>query len=265
MSRFASPKRCRDRLGGGGLVDAARDEIGRGIRVNGPAREMSADCREREDRCQVADDVAPVLVELVGRDHDVREGCPGRPVADRDDGRPRAGRAARSKRGVRRGRAAFVGDADHEAAAHRVERQLERLDAGERRGGQAGGPQRVAQDLDAGERPVLRRAAAGDQDRLAGRSRLARSAPASPPAGPEGAASDVSRRLATPGSASIISVMWYGGPGRSEGIPVLAHGSGGPGSGASGSKARSLMAASIRAPGDGADDDSATDTAPCPG
>ena len=92
-----------------------------------------------------------------------------------------------------------------------------------------------------------------------------RIAAASPAAGPDGAARDVSRRLATPGSASIISVMWYGGPGRSEGIPVLAHGSGGPGSGASGSKATSLMAASIRAPGDGADDDSPTDTAPCPG
>ena len=163
---------CRDPLGGGRLVDAARDEIGGGLRVKRPARDVRPDCREREDRRQVADDVAPVLVELLGRDHDVGEGCPGRPVADRHDGRTRAGGAARGQCGVRRGRAAFVGHADHEAAAHRVERQLERLDAGERRGRQAGGPKRVAQDLDAGERRVLRRAAAGDQDRPAGGSRL---------------------------------------------------------------------------------------------
>ena len=173
-------------------------------------------------------------------------------------------RAARGQRGVRRGRAAFVGDADHEAAAHRVERQLERLDAGERRGRQAGGPKRVAQDLDAGERRVLRGAAAGDQDRLAGGSRLGDGS-GERAAGPDGAARDVSRRLARPGSASIISVMWYGGPGRSEGMSVLAHGSGGPGRGASGSKATSLMAASIRAPADGRHDGSPRDTAPCAG
>ena len=56
---------CRDPLGGGGLIDAARDEIGGRLRVERPARDVRPDSREREDRRQVADDVAPVLVELL--------------------------------------------------------------------------------------------------------------------------------------------------------------------------------------------------------
>ncbi len=44
-------------------------------------------------------------------------------------------------------------------------------------------------------------------------------------------------RSATDGSASIISVMWNGGPVRALGRSVEAHGSGAPGNGAVGSKA----------------------------
>ena len=90
-------------------------------------------------------------------------------------------------------------------------------------------------------------------------------AAASTAAGPDWAASDASRRPATPGSASIISVMWYGGPERSEGMAVLAHGSGGPGRGAPGSNATSLMTASIGAPVDAERDGAPGDTAPCQG
>ena len=69
----------------------------------------------------------------------------------------------------------------------------------------------------------------------------ARTADASAAAWLSGPAWRAAIRRARPGSASIISVMWYGGPERGLGVPVKAHGSGGPGRGAVGSKAASVL------------------------
>ena len=73
---------------------------------------------------------------------------------------------------------------------------------------------RLAQDLGDAERRVLRRAAAGDDDRLAG-ARPSRRMAAASSAAPLPAASWRARiRAASAGSASIMSVMWNGGPAR---------------------------------------------------
>ena len=61
------------------------------------------------------------------------------------------------------------------------------------------------------------------------RSRRAR------PSTADDCSSRATSRSASAGSAAIDSVIRYGGPSRSAGISVLAHGSGGPGSSRSGS------------------------------
>ena len=104
--------------------------------------------------------------------------------------------------------AALVRDADDEAVAGRVERQLERL-RGDRSGTrQAGGAGRLAQDLDRAERGVLGGAAAGHDDRLAGSCGGGGSPSRGPPPGSAAPAWRARIRRATAGSAAIMSVMW---------------------------------------------------------
>ena len=68
----------------------------------------------------------------------------------------------------------FVGHADHEPAARRVEGELERLRRHHGAGAAAhpGRPDRLAEDLDGRLGRVLAGAAAGDDDRRAGARRL---------------------------------------------------------------------------------------------
>ena len=65
----------------------------------------------------------------------------------------------------------------------------------------------------------------------------ARIAPARSAAGPA-PESRSTVRLATPGSAAIMSVMWYGGAARQLGVGAESHGSPAPASGASGIEGR---------------------------
>ena len=249
-----------DRLGRPRPVDAARDELGRGIRVHRPAPSVRADCRQREDRCQVADDVAPVLVQLVGRRPRCRRGLPraiGRVTVTIASARRRCGtrQARRSSRACR-----LRGRRRSRARAHRVERHSNAWTPGAPPPERHGSPavrMRIAQDLDRAERrraryvpqPVTRigwPAAAACADR-----------PASPAAGRRGREATDEQAAATPGSASIISVMWYGGPARSERHPAAR-----PRVGRAGQRGVRIEGEVTHAgqhtgaPGDGADDDS---------
>ena len=112
-----------------GLVARRRRPAGAAIAlaVDGAAIDQCPDAGRGEHRAHVADRVAPALVELARLDDDVGDRAGRRSAADRDDRGPGAGRARGSKRAVGRAGAAFVRDADHEAARRGIERQLERL------------------------------------------------------------------------------------------------------------------------------------------
>ena len=73
-----------DRLGGGRCrcAPSARRRSD-GSRIDGPARQVRADGARGEDRAQVADRVAPALVELAGLDRDPGEGPGRRPAGSR--------------------------------------------------------------------------------------------------------------------------------------------------------------------------------------
>ena len=87
---------------------------------------------------------------------------------------------------------------------------------------------------------MLGRAATGDEDRLAAMAAL-RIARARSAAGLEIDAWRSMMRTASAGSASIMWVMWNGGPSVALGAGVEAHGSGGPGSAAAGSYVKAVM------------------------
>ena len=138
MRCAASARRGRDPLRAG-LVARARGEERPPTASASSARPDScaADRRAGEDRAQVADRVAPALVELTGLDDDVGERRRPGAAADRDDGGRAPGVAGGLERGVRGGRPALVRDADDEPARRRVQGQLEclgRADVGVRGG-----------------------------------------------------------------------------------------------------------------------------------
>ena len=127
---------------------------------------MGADARRRDDGAQVADRVAPAVVELLGLDDDPGQRAGGGAAGDRHH-RRRPTRVPRRAEGrVRRRRAAFVGDPDDEAAGRRGERQLEGLLGPDGRVREAGRVGRLAQDLGRGQGGMLGGPAAGDDDRL---------------------------------------------------------------------------------------------------
>ena len=81
------------RLGRGRIRGAGGHEATDRVRVRGLSPESRPDRGRCEERRDVADRVAPALVELLGRDDDVCDGRAGRPVRHRHDRRPRPGRA----------------------------------------------------------------------------------------------------------------------------------------------------------------------------
>ena len=163
---------------------------------------------------------------------------PGDAVGHRDDRGPRPGGPGGLERRVRRRRPALVRDADHEAARRRIERQLERLGrdrfvARDRRRRaprsrtasrrMSATPSAACSDV---PQPVTTIGAPGS-DRPPDRA-----APARPP--PLPTASCRSRmRAARAGSASIMSVMWNGGPARRSAWRSMPTGRARPGRGAS--------------------------------
>ena len=145
---------------------------GRGVDRHSPAERP--DRRGHQEWRQVADGMAPALVELVGLDDDVGQRRRRRSAADTVMTAVRApARPCRVERRVRGGRPALVRDADDEAARRRVEGQLERLGRHGTRDRPAPAARIASRRISAtAERAVLGRAAAGHDDRLAGRDGL---------------------------------------------------------------------------------------------
>jgi hypothetical protein len=114
--------------------------------------------------------VAPALVHLIGRHDDPGE-CRarrGRPGGDQRDPDTVCARSVHCR--IRRRGSALVGDADEQSRPLRIESGLEclRRDDGVGFRWEAGAPRGIAQDLDHAQGGVLARAAARDDDRLAG-------------------------------------------------------------------------------------------------
>ena len=63
-----------DPLGAGLVAGARGQQADDGLGVERATRQVGPDRRGREDRAQVADRVAPALVELAGLDDDVGQG-----------------------------------------------------------------------------------------------------------------------------------------------------------------------------------------------
>ena len=66
-----------DPLRAGGVACPVGDQVGHGGSVEGTARQMGADRRRGHHRAEVADRVAPAVIELAGLDDDPRQ-RPGR-------------------------------------------------------------------------------------------------------------------------------------------------------------------------------------------
>ena len=188
-------------------------------------------------RAEVADRVAPALVELAGLDDDVGERARRRSAADGDDRGPcaRAPRAARAPRSSRASRPR-ARRRSRDRVVGRIERQLERLRARDRSGRADRPPTAASRRISAAAsaacsdvpQPVTTTGSPARSGRAdgAGKAAAALSGPARSGRG--------SVRPSA-GSAAIMSVMWYGGPRRaSSACRSTPTGRAGPGSGAVG-------------------------------
>ena len=209
-----------------GLADVQQRANGRDVRLRAaqPRRQRDAD----EERRQIADGVAPALVLLPGRHHQVGQAGTRRAAAHRHQRGARAGSARGRDRLVRQRRPALVRDGDEEPgrrAAGAASRAPGRPDLAPRRC-----LERLVEQRGDRHRGVLAGPAAGDEDRAGRTTRLSRTASARA-AKASSPASRCSSRSACAGSAAIISLIRYGGLPRNAGITDEAQGFGAPGSG----------------------------------
>ena len=173
---------------GPGVGELRRDRLGARLVAGAPCQqrpdvagidrsrgEMGPDRGRRDQWRDIADRVAPAVVELDRLDHGLCQLGPRRAAACGDQGGPRA-TGGRSRKGpVRRGGSAFMRHADHEPGCRRIEGQLVCLGGQNRSrsGRQSRTAERVAEDVDDTLGGVLARPAAGDDDRRAVACRLA--------------------------------------------------------------------------------------------
>ena len=188
----------------------------RRIAVERPSRQVRPDRRRRQHRAQVADGVAPALVELLGLDDEVGQRRTRRPPGDRDERRPGAGgprggqrrvrRASCRPRARRRSRSPVGGGSSASSKAW----------AATRRPAAAGRPR-------APPRAGCRRSPSAACSEVPqpvtttgwpAAAVVARPPPPAPPPGRRRRPGAARIRRASAGSAAIMSVMWYGGPER---------------------------------------------------
>ncbi len=174
------PELARYQFGDRRAVHARLEQIAEGgpeRRVDRPLRQVCPDRNGGNERADVADRVAPALVELFGLDDDIRQACTRRSIAHGDDGRPRPGVLGGRQGRIGRRRAALMRHPDDQAAPGRIEGELERLgyhrfqSRGVTRCPDVGRADGLAQDLDDALCRMLGRSAAGEHDWVPGTDR----------------------------------------------------------------------------------------------